>query len=134
MAIALYSLGKLLLEKGEAASAEPMLREALVIQRKTSPKNDWSTHDTASVLGACLTATRRYDEAEPLLTESYERLKAGRGAGDKRTLEALNRLISLISLENHASIRVAEKIGSRPGRIVEGPPFSGPTCVYELER
>jgi RimJ/RimL family protein N-acetyltransferase len=46
----------------------------------------------------------------------------------------LSRLISLINLENHASIRVAEKLGSRPGRIVEGPPFTGPTCVYELER
>jgi RimJ/RimL family protein N-acetyltransferase len=46
----------------------------------------------------------------------------------------LARLISLINLENHASIRVAEKLGSSPGRIVEGPPFSGPTCVYELER
>ncbi len=46
----------------------------------------------------------------------------------------LPRLISLINVENHASIRVAEKLGSRPGRIVEGSPFTGPTCVYELER
>jgi RimJ/RimL family protein N-acetyltransferase len=44
------------------------------------------------------------------------------------------RLISLINLENHASIRVAEKLGAIPGRIVEGPPFTGPTCVYEYER
>jgi RimJ/RimL family protein N-acetyltransferase len=46
----------------------------------------------------------------------------------------LARLISLINLENRTSIRVAEKLGSSPGRIVEGPPFTGPTCVYELER
>ena len=95
IATALTSLGKLLLEKGEAREAEPMLREALVIRRKTSPKNDWSMYDTASVLGACLTAMRRYDEAEPLLLESYEGLKAARGAGDKRTMEALNRLVVL---------------------------------------
>jgi RimJ/RimL family protein N-acetyltransferase len=44
------------------------------------------------------------------------------------------RLISLINLENQASIRVAEKLGASPGRIVEGPPFTGPTCVYEHER
>ena len=44
------------------------------------------------------------------------------------------RLISLINVANHASIRVAEKLGALPGRIVEGPPFTGPTCVYELER
>ena len=46
----------------------------------------------------------------------------------------LPRLISLINVENHASIRVAEKLGASPGRIVEGPPFTGPTCVYEYER
>ncbi len=45
----------------------------------------------------------------------------------------LTRLISLINVENQASIRVAEKLGAIPGRVVEGPPFSGPTCVYELE-
>lgn len=46
----------------------------------------------------------------------------------------LARLISLINLENHASTRVAEKLGAIPGRVVDEPPFSGPTCVYELER
>jgi RimJ/RimL family protein N-acetyltransferase len=46
----------------------------------------------------------------------------------------LTRLISLINLENRASIRVAEKLGASPGRIVEGPPFTGPTCVYEHPR
>jgi eukaryotic-like serine/threonine-protein kinase len=95
MAIALASLGKLLLEKGEVLEAEPLLREALMIHRKTSPKNDWGTPDTASALGACLTAMRRYDEAESLLTESYEGLKLASGVDNKRTLEALNRLISL---------------------------------------
>jgi len=48
--------------------------------------------------------------------------------------EDLPRLISLINLENRASIRVAEKLGANPGRIVEGPPFTGPTCVYEHQR
>ena len=47
--------------------------------------------------------------------------------------EDLLLLISLINLENQPSIRVAEKLGAIPGRVVEGPPFSGPTCVYELE-
>lgn len=48
--------------------------------------------------------------------------------------EDLSRLISLINLENRASIRVAEKLRAIPGRILEGPPFAGPTCVYEHER
>jgi RimJ/RimL family protein N-acetyltransferase len=46
----------------------------------------------------------------------------------------LSRLISLIDVENRASIRVAEKLGASLGRVVEGPPFTGPTCVYEHER
>jgi RimJ/RimL family protein N-acetyltransferase len=46
----------------------------------------------------------------------------------------LRGLISLISIENHASIRVAEKLGATPGRIIEEPPFTGPTCVYEHGR
>jgi RimJ/RimL family protein N-acetyltransferase len=44
------------------------------------------------------------------------------------------RLISLINIQNRASIRVAEKLGASPGPIVEGPLFTGPTRVYELER
>jgi RimJ/RimL family protein N-acetyltransferase len=48
--------------------------------------------------------------------------------------EDLSRLISLINVENQASIRVAEKLGAVPGRVVEEPPFSGPTFVYEHER
>jgi serine/threonine protein kinase/tetratricopeptide (TPR) repeat protein len=95
MAIALTALGKLLLEKGEVSEAEPLLREALAIHRKSSPKNDWGIYDTAGALGACLTAIHRYEEAESLLSESYQELKTGRGADDKRTREALNRLITL---------------------------------------
>lgn len=43
----------------------------------------------------------------------------------------VERLISLINVENQASIRVAEKLGFVPRRVVDGQPFSGPTCVYE---
>jgi RimJ/RimL family protein N-acetyltransferase len=88
----------------------------------------------------------RVDVAEPYETELGWALgrehwghgyatEAARAARDWAFAERdLPRLISLINVENHASIRVAEKLGAVAGQIVEGPPFTGPTCVYELER
>jgi len=46
-------------------------------------------------LGECLTAQLRYDEAEPLLLESYKSLKSSQGATNPRTRLALRRLIAL---------------------------------------
>ena len=44
------------------------------------------------------------------------------------------RLISLIARDNAASIRVAERLGAKPGRVIDEPPFTSPTCVYEHVR
>lgn len=52
------------------------------------PSGDGST----SALGGCLAALKRYDEAEPLLSEGYATLKAKRGDADPRTQQALARL------------------------------------------
>ncbi|PYX12871.1 MAG: tetratricopeptide repeat protein, partial [Acidobacteria bacterium] len=46
-------------------------------------------------LGECLTIEKRYNEAEPLLLESYESLKSSQGANNPRTQLALQRLITL---------------------------------------
>ena len=88
----------------------------------------------------------RGDVAEPYETElgwALGREYWGRGYATEAALAArdwafakrdLPRIISLINVENQASIRVAQKLGAIPGRILAGPPFTGPTCVYELER
>ena len=47
------------------------------------------------VLGECLTAQKRYAEAEPLLLESYNDLKASQGEQKPKTVEAIQRLASL---------------------------------------
>jgi hypothetical protein len=49
----------------------------------------------ASLLGGCLTAARRYGEAEPLLLESYPIIKASFGDAHPRTGVALKRIIDL---------------------------------------
>jgi hypothetical protein len=74
---------------------EPYLREGLAIRKKILPQGDVSISSAVSALGECLTAQKRYDEAEPLLLKSYEELKAKSGDQDKRTAEARQRLATL---------------------------------------
>ncbi len=57
------------------AEAERLLRQSMAIRDKKSP-DDWSTFDTRSLLGASLLGQRKYAEAEPLVIESYEAMKA----------------------------------------------------------
>ena len=45
--------------------------------------------------GDCLTKSKRYQEAETFLLESYPLLKEKRGENDKYTIKALNRIIEL---------------------------------------
>ncbi len=51
--------------------------------------------DAESVLGACLTKQRRYEEAEPLLVNSYARLKDDEGDGAKQADAARQRIVDL---------------------------------------
>lgn len=52
------------------------------------------------VLGECLIAQGRYNEAEPLLTESYTALNSSLGQSNSGTLEAKRRLVSLYEAWN----------------------------------
>ncbi len=48
-----------------------------------------------SVLGAALTGLGRYDEAEPLLLQSYPDILEDRGPEHRRTREAARRIVAL---------------------------------------
>jgi tetratricopeptide (TPR) repeat protein len=105
--IAIYSLNlaSVQLARGEAASAEPLIRNALRIRRaapqavpnrrRILPEDDWSIGAAESLLGASLTALRRYDEAEVALLEARHDLGAAASAppGDVRATET--RLVDL---------------------------------------
>src|SRR5262249_24757528 len=71
----LTELGESILEQGRAAEAEPLLREALQIREAKQPQT-WMRFATQSLLGACLTAQKRYAEAEPRVVEGYEGMQA----------------------------------------------------------
>jgi serine/threonine-protein kinase len=85
--------GKSLVALGDAKNAESLLRDGVDIVRQKLTENNWQTADARSALGGCLTALRKYDEAAPLLENSYQFLKANRSDKDRRTAQALNRLI-----------------------------------------
>jgi tetratricopeptide (TPR) repeat protein len=86
-------LGLTLTRQNRAAEGEIYLRKALEVQKKSG--NDRTTFDdTTGALGECLMRQQRYDQAEPLLLESYNDFKASLGEKHPRTIEARSRLIS----------------------------------------
>ena len=89
------TLGLILNKTGRAAQAEPILRQALAIREKNLPKGHWQVAFTKGALGESLTQQQKYTEAEPLLIESYNDLKASQGEKNQRTDEARGWLVEL---------------------------------------
>jgi eukaryotic-like serine/threonine-protein kinase len=92
---AIVGLGVTLTRAGKPQQGQIYLREALEIRKKLLPPGDVQISVTESALGECLTAQKRYREAETLLTNGYEGLKAKLGEQDQRTIEARQRLAKL---------------------------------------
>jgi tetratricopeptide (TPR) repeat protein len=67
-----------MLRRGRHADAEPLLLECLAI-RQESQSEDWTTCHTRSLLGDALLGQKKYAEAEPILVQGYEGLKAREG-------------------------------------------------------
>jgi eukaryotic-like serine/threonine-protein kinase len=99
LAVTLANLGEILVDNRKAAQAEPLLRECLSMRQKHLP-DGWTTFNTESVLGASLLGQKEYADAEPLLLEGYQGLKARQTKiplqeKDRRLREALERLVQL---------------------------------------
>jgi serine/threonine protein kinase/tetratricopeptide (TPR) repeat protein len=71
----LDALGMNLLTQAKWSEAESVLRECLAIRAKAIP-GDWPRFNTMSVLGGALLGQAKYAEAQPLLVQGYEGLKA----------------------------------------------------------
>ena len=80
---------------GKAQEGEDILREAVKLRTDSLPKEHFWVALANDALGECLTTQGRYDEAEPLLLQSYESLKSSQGANNPRTRLALQRLVVL---------------------------------------
>jgi tetratricopeptide (TPR) repeat protein len=87
--------GKFRTEKNELAEAEVMAREGVNVREKTVRAGDWRLAEARSLLGYNLVAQKRFAEAEPLLVEGHAIMAKQRGAGYRRTLQALERVVAL---------------------------------------
>jgi serine/threonine-protein kinase len=97
---ALIINGLILAKTGQAREGEKILREAVKIRTESLPNEHHWVALANSALGECLTIQKRYNEAEPLLLNSYEALKISQGADNPRTTIALQRLINLYDAWN----------------------------------
>lgn len=93
-AVYLRHLASVLVALGKPAEGEDRAQEALALFRDDDP-DSWRVPDTESVLGGCLAAQGRFEEAEPLLIQSYAVLAKDSGEGAKQVPVALKRIIDL---------------------------------------
>jgi serine/threonine-protein kinase len=88
-------LGKIHTRSGDPARGEEPLRNALALRTKALKPGHSATAFTQAMLGECLAAQNRYEEAETLLLESHTTMNKTMGANDPRTKRATMRLVKL---------------------------------------
>jgi tetratricopeptide (TPR) repeat protein len=71
----LAALGRNLLKQSRWPEAEPVLRESLAIDARAQP-DTWQRFNTMSVLSGGLLGQGKYADAEPLMIQGYEGMKA----------------------------------------------------------
>jgi uncharacterized protein HemY len=94
----LASLGRNLMRQQKWDEAETVLHACLPI-RQRKEADAWTTFDTESLLGGVLLAQKNYADAEPLLRQGYQGMKARQSKSPAesraRLTEALERLVQL---------------------------------------
>ena len=116
IAASLLGLGAVLADRGEEKAAESLLREALAIRRRVLQPGHWRIATVESELGGCLARQHRWQEARPLLVDSYPRILEALGAKHQLTRRAFGNLARLDSVGlNHPTSR---SLSGRP----TGPP------------
>jgi tetratricopeptide (TPR) repeat protein len=91
-------LGWNLLKQEKWPEAELILRDSLAVRERTQP-NAWNTFNTRSLLGGALLGEGKLAEAEPLIVQGYEGMKAREATipseGQPLLTEAAERLVLL---------------------------------------
>jgi serine/threonine-protein kinase len=87
-----------LLHNGRNEEALPVVEQSFTTRERLMPMERWERQKTRSVLGCCYARLGRFEEAEPLLLESYPWIRDDRGPGHKRTVQACERIIELYEL------------------------------------
>ena len=92
---ALADFGQLLIRVGRGPEAETFLREFLAMIEGRFPERKAAAAGLRSVLGWVLVQQKRFDEAEPLLTDSYLELAQSPKTTPKVRAAALDRVVTL---------------------------------------
>ncbi len=91
--------GMLLCLTGQAAKAEPLLREAISVRLNQLGENHYRTAVSQSALGECLTSLKQFEEAETLLVQAFATLSEHFGPDHNSTIRtkvSLNKLYKKI--------------------------------------
>jgi serine/threonine-protein kinase len=80
---------------GDLQRGEEYLRNALAVRAKALKPGHTATAASQGLVGECLTAQKRFEEAEPLLLESHTAIEKALSARDPRTQSARERLVKL---------------------------------------
>lgn len=84
-----------LAKTGQLDEGEKLLRDAVELRNASLPKEHFWVAIANSALGECLMMQKRFNEAGPLLTESYNNLRNSQGVENPRTQLAKSRLDKL---------------------------------------
>ncbi len=88
----MLALGTLLLRTGESDEAESLARQCAEVRRRGLPEGHWQIAEAQSLLGACIQAEREFEQAEELLLQSLDVLRASRKPSDEHTRSAIRHL------------------------------------------
>jgi len=95
VANSLYILAELLADRGDPVAAEARAREALGILERMHLGRDRRTELVRGLLGSCLAAQGRFEEAEPLLLLAHRGLEATLGPENPATRRTAGWLVEL---------------------------------------
>ena len=95
------------LDRHEAAAAEPLLRRALHVQRRTCPGDSWRTAATESLLAGALIELHRFDEAERLLENATAILPDVPGPRGRETAATRARVATLLARKALGSVSLS---------------------------
>ncbi len=102
-ATALTVQGLVLSKLGKGDAAEKALRDALRLRIENLPPSHFMTALTKGALGEVLTTRAQYAEAETLLRESYDELRASQAIDNQRLVLARDRIAALTAKKDSAS-------------------------------
>jgi eukaryotic-like serine/threonine-protein kinase len=108
------NLARVQLLRNEAPTAEPLVRKALAIREHAYPAGNWRIGEAKGLLGECLTAQGRYEDAEAMLLDAHRLLKEGPGWEGQEARETRRRLLALYEAWGRPEKAAAYRPEQRP--------------------